>query len=343
VSSATTEWDQLVAAARQEKTLTIATYAGTGFRKTMDSFQDAFPGIQVEHSQFQSASRDFMPRLLAENQAGLYAWDVSTMPPHETLSSAKRANAIEPIRSSIIRPELLQDSTWWDGFEAAFNDPELKWGFAICRYREGQLWINTDVVKDGEITKFADLLDPKWKGKITGGDPRTKGSAYDPITAVRLNLGRDDIVEQFYKGQEVTVSTDARQLTESMVRGRYPIGLGAVDQVILADFQSQGLGNNLKRLPLPEIDYLNSGAQNMWLMTKAPHPNVAKLFINWVLTKEGSEIYSKNVGYNSRRADVAPVDPESAPLKGVKYVRIDLESLLDEIQKTEDISKEVLN
>jgi len=259
------------------------------------------------------------------------------------LSSVRKAGGLDPIRPALVVPELLSDATWVDGFDASFNDPDLKWGFAICRYREGQLWINTEVVKDGEITKFTDLLDPKWKGKIVGGDPRTKGSAYDPITAARLNLGRDDIVEQLYKGQEVTVGTDARQLTEFMVRGRFPIGLGAVDQVILGDFKSQGLGTQLKRLQLPEIDYLNSGSQNMWLMTKAPHPNAAKLFINWVLSKEGSEAYSRNVGYNSRRVDVAPVDPDIAPIKGVNYVRIDKESLLDEIQKTEDLAKSVLN
>src|SRR5215208_5766339 len=103
-SSPTAEWDKLVAAARQEKTLTIATYAGAGFRKTMEAFRDAFPGIEVEHSQFQSASRDFVPRLLAENAAGLYAWDVAHMPPHEMLASVRKAGGIDPIRPALIVP-----------------------------------------------------------------------------------------------------------------------------------------------------------------------------------------------------------------------------------------------
>ena len=110
----------------------------------MDAFRDAFPGIEVEHSQFQSASRDFVPRLLAESAAGLHAWDVAHMPPHEMLASVRKAGDLDPIRPALMRPELLSDSTWVDGFDASFNDPDLKWGFAICRYREGQLWINSE-------------------------------------------------------------------------------------------------------------------------------------------------------------------------------------------------------
>ena len=118
---------------------------------------------------------------------------------------------------------MLDDSKWVDGFEGGFSDIDKKWGYAICRYLENQLWVNTDMVNPDEFKSIDALLDPKWKGKILGGDVRTKGSAFLPITALRVSTGRDDFIEKFYKGQEVPLLTDTRELAEMMVRGRYPI------------------------------------------------------------------------------------------------------------------------
>src|SRR5579885_2014379 len=69
------EWDRLVAAARDEKVLSLASYSGIGYRRIVEAFQQAFPGITVEHQQFESSSRDYVPRLLQELKAGLYTWD----------------------------------------------------------------------------------------------------------------------------------------------------------------------------------------------------------------------------------------------------------------------------
>lgn len=59
-------------------------------------------------------------------------------------------------------------------------------------------------------------------------------------------------------------------------------------------------------------------------MNKAPHPNAAKLFVNWLLTREGQTIYSKTYGAQSARVDV-PTDylnPWSFRESGVKYVDV---------------------
>ena len=91
-----------------------------------------------------------------------------------------------------------------------------------------------------------ELLDPKWRGKIVGGDPRTKGSGFTPTTMMRVVTGSDDIVKKLWVDQEVMIGTDARQLAEFMVRGRFPIGIGAIERPILADFP------DLLTLPLGE-------------------------------------------------------------------------------------------
>lgn len=337
------DWAKLVDAAKAEGKLALATYSGTGFRVIAQAFQDAFPGITVEHSQFQSSSRDFVPRLLQEHKASLYTWDIATMPTQEMLRQARPANAIEPIRPLVVRPDLIEDKTWRDSYEGGFNDLEKRWGYTISRDVETQVWINTDMVKEGEITKLEDLLDPKWRGKMVGGDPRTKGSGFVPTTMMRVTTKSDDIVKKLWVDQEVVVGTDARQLTEQMVRGRYPVSVGAVDRRILADFRSQGLGHNLAPVPIPGIDYTNGGSNSMWLLSKAPHPNAAKLFVNWILMREPSEIWAKNAQSNSRRADVAAYDEEVAMKPGVSYLRSDAEEYLEEMGKSQEIAKALLN
>jgi iron(III) transport system substrate-binding protein len=337
------EWNALIEAAKKEGTLNLATYAGTGLRNVSQAFMDTYPGINVEHQQFQSSSRDFVPRLLPEQKAGLYAWDIATMPTQEMLRQVREAGGIDPIRPLIVKADLLDDKTWNDGFEGGFNDVEKKWGYSIGRDHDIQNWVNSDLVKDGEIRSLNDVLDPKWKGKICGGDPRTKGSGFTPSTIMRLRTGDDSLMKRLYVDQEVVVSADARQLTEGMVRGRFAIGLGAVDRRILADFQAQGLGKNIKIIEIPEVEYTNAANNTVWLLKNAPHPNAAKLWVNWILSKEGSTLWSKNAQVNARRLDVPVYDEVTYPKLGVEYMRSDDERLLPEMQRTQDIAKSLLD
>src|SRR5437870_3473434 len=227
------DWQKVVDDARKEGHLLIATYAGTGYRKVMDAFEAAYPGITVDQTPFQSSSRDFFPRYFQERQAGLYQWDIMLVPATEPLVQAVPVGAIDPIRPLIVRPDVLDDKNWSDGFEGGFLDKGKQYDYAITRSRSQSLWIDTNQVKEGEIKSYKDLLDPKWKGKILAGDLRTKGSGFWAGTALRIKTGSDDIIRQLWKDQDALLSTDARQLTEQMVRGTYPIGVGAISLSIL--------------------------------------------------------------------------------------------------------------
>src|SRR5712692_3440072 len=121
-AAATQTWDDGVAAARKEAVLSIATYAGTGYRKVMDDFEAAFPGVKVEQTGFQSSSRDFVPRLLQERTASLYLWDIAVMPSPEMLIQVHPVGGLDPIRPLIVHPEVLQDANWGDGFNGGFVD-----------------------------------------------------------------------------------------------------------------------------------------------------------------------------------------------------------------------------
>ncbi len=309
----------------------------------MDDFEAAYPGVKVEHTQFQSSSRDYVPRLLQERKANLYAWDVALMPAPEMLRQVKPNGGLAPIRPLLVHPEVVKDSNWMDGFESGFLDKDKGYNYAITRALSQSLWVDSNQVRDGEIKTFKDLLDPKWKGKILAGDPRTKGSGFNLATTLRLRVKDDSIIRQLWLDQEAVLNTDARQLTEQVARGRYAIGLGAISTPILQDMQALDVGKNVKWIPMQELDYLYSGSSILHYLESAPHPAAAKLFINWVLTKEGSTSFGKNIQDNSRRVDVEPFDPGVIPPKGQDFVLLDLEEILPEIEKSQEIAKAVLN
>ena len=93
------------------------------------------------------------------------------------------------------------------------------------------------------------------------------------------------------------------------------------------------MGRNVKFIDVPNAVYV-SAPFTVWMLNRVPHPNAAKLFANWVLTKEGQQLYSSNTTNNSRRTDVPVVDPANVTRAGESYFRSSSEKALPELQKT---------
>jgi len=337
-AATTPGWQPIAAAAKKEGKVVVNTFPGDGYKRALKAFTQAYPDIKLEHTSLHS--QDFAPRILQERQANLFTWDVATIPTSTALQVLRPAGVWDPIRPAIILPEAKDDAGWDGGFERGFavvKDRALTYGFIANR--GGGITFNTDQVKDGQLKAFGDLLDARWKGKLLLPDVRTMGDAFWPMTSVRLNLG-DDIIKRLFVDQEPVLSRDTRQIVEFMVRGRYPIALG-VNPLLLGQFQKQGLGKNLKLLHVPEMDTLNFSS-TLWLVNRAPHPNAARVFINWLLTKDGQVHWAKEVETNSRRVGIDPGNPQLLPPRGAKFFQVDAEENLPEVVKTQDIAKAVI-
>ena len=278
---------------------------------------------------------------MQERQANLYTWDVATIPTSTALQVLRPAGVWDPVRPAIIMPEVKDDAAWEGGFERGFalvKDRALAYGFVAAR--GAGITVNPDLVKDEQIKGLTDLLNPKWKGKLLLPDVRTMGDAFWPMTSARLNLG-DDIIKKLFVDQEPVLSRDTRQIAEFMVRGRYPIALG-VNPLLLSQFQKQGLGKNLSSSTSRRWTRVNSGSSTLWLVNRAPHPNAAKVFINWLLTKDAQVVWAREVETNSRRVGVEPGNPAVRGTQGGKLFQVDAEENLPEVVKTQDISKAVI-
>jgi iron(III) transport system substrate-binding protein len=332
------EWQQVVAAAKKDGKVVVNTFPGDGYKRALKAFTQAYPDIKLEHTSLHS--QDFAPRVMQERQASLFTWDVAMIPTSTALQVLRPAGVWDPVRPAIVLPEALDDAGWEGGFErgfAAVKDRAL--AYCFCAVRGAGITINTDLVKE-DIKGLTDLLNPRWKGKLLLPDVRTMGDSFWSMTSARLNLG-DDIIRKLFVDQEPALSRDTRQIAEFMVRGRYPIALG-VNPLLLSQFQKQGLGKNLKTLHFPEMDTVNSSSSVVWLVNRAPHPAGAKVFINWLLTKEAQVVWAREVETNSRRIGVEPGNPQIVVPRAAKLLQVDAEENLAEVVKTQDIAKAVI-
>jgi iron(III) transport system substrate-binding protein len=310
-----------VAAAKKEGKVAVNTFTGQSYGRVLKLFAQAYPEIKVDHTNLEPV--DFSPRIINERKAGVYTWDVATMPTSTALQVLRPAGVFDPVRPAIVAPDAKNDAHWRGGFEAGFLDRDRRLAYAFTLVRSVGIFVNADRVKDGEIKSIKDLLDPKWKGKIAISDPRAIGSTFWPLTIARLKVG-DEIMKQLLVDQEPVLSRDRNQLTEFMVRGRYPLAIG-LNALALRDFQAKGVGKNIRTLSLPEMDYQSS-----------------RVLISWLLMKDGQAAWAKELQTNSRFVGIEPGEPLTVVPAGLKLQQIDSEDLLPEVVKTQDLSKQLI-
>ena len=331
-------WDTVLAAARQEGTVAVAGGPGADYREAIMEFRTRYPDIQVEYQGLNA--RDMQARFYQEREAGQYLWDVLINGPTTFDITAKKQGDLVPLRPALMLPEVLDESAWFGGFQQAFLDSEKQYVFAFQAEVSAQVYVNRDIVPESELSTIQGLLDPRWKGKIAIDDPRFDGAGSGRIAAWSGLLG-DDFVRGFLR-QDLVLTRDQRQLAEWVVRGRYPIGVG-IGAGDLTRFQQEGVGVNVKPLggKTPEAWRLSSGFGVVRLADKAPHPNAAKVLVNWLLSKDGQTAWVTKAARASRRLDV-PQLPGISPDTAIDYYDIDREENLPLRDRAKELATEAL-
>ncbi len=136
------------------------------------------------------------------------------------------------------------------------------------------------------------------------GDPSIAGGANSWFTWMLEGiLGKEKGI-QFMKrlvNQNPLITRDERQLTEWVARGKYELGIGSSVSVPAKFIQ---MGAPIAFIDAKEPRSLSSGFGIVEAFKDAPHPNAAKLLLNWTLSREGSTIFSRTAEYPSTRSDV---------------------------------------
>jgi ABC-type Fe3+ transport system substrate-binding protein len=287
------EWDRVVAAARSEGQVTVAAFPLLSEKMSAAFKRDT--GIQLNFLGGNTAEQS--ARLDAEARAKNVTIDVLISGGRELLMM--RDNLLEPILPQLILPGV-QPNNFHDG-KHKFVDNAGQYLLQGASYVFGWVTVNTDIVKPGQIKIWQDLLDPKYRGKIAAYDVRFPGPGQGAATWL-YRLKGPQFFKDLYLGQQVKFSTENRSLMEGVVRGTAPILLGGIQievERFRANFENIGVV-----LPEDGPGYLTGGFSVIKQAKGVPHPNAAKVFNNWYMSKPGQEVYESIMLEVSRRIDV---------------------------------------
>jgi iron(III) transport system substrate-binding protein len=325
-------WDRTVEAAKKEGELNISGPSGRGWRDYMMKFQEAYPEIEVKITP--SAGRAFWPRVVKEYEVGQHLWDLRIGGTDNLSYKLKGQGYLDSVRDELILPEVTDPKNWWGGMDMVFVDKEKKYYFAFVLYEQTIAQYNKKIIP-GDLT-FEDILDPKWSGKITMAEPH--GGSSLSGSAVLYKVYGPQYIRKLVTDQKLVISKEPRQQLQWLISGRYPITFGLPTAAVVEYNKARGktgATDEIGRITGP-LTY-SHGVGAISLLAKRPHPNAARVFINWLLTKDAQTGLMKAVKLNSRRKDVPLGDPDAA----IDTSRIDeyFASQAEEMQGYQDKTK----
>jgi iron(III) transport system substrate-binding protein len=293
------QWNALVEAAKQEGTVVVSGPPTPEVRTQLGAaFKNRF-GIELEY--LGGRTSELMARLKVERAAGQYTVDAMVAGAQSAYTDAYPEKMLARIPPVLIHPDATDPTKWIKGSHW-YMDPEQQYILRISNYASLSLTTNTQFVRAEDITGFRDLLKPEYRGKISVYDPIRPGTGWNTANYLLRTLG-EDYVKALYQDQQPGVSNDNRVLADWMARGRYPISLGlGTDEI--ERLRKDGFPIVARRDFADAAGIVTAGFGLVMLLDPAPHPNAAKLFVNWMAMKEGNEVYNRAQVSASTRNDV---------------------------------------
>lgn len=326
------EWDKVLAAAKKEGTVAIMSDGGASLRDALVAGFGKAYGLNVEIIAGKGAQ--LAEKVLTEQRNGLFLNDVQHGGATTKITQLKPAGAYQPLELALIRKDIL-DPKFWNPGQPSWVDKEHTI-LNIEYSASGKLGINTNLVKPGELKSLRDLLDPKWKGKIIINDPTISGTGAKFIGVVAVTQGWD-IWREIAARQEPVIMRDEKLMVTWLAQGKYPVIISPKTEPM---FDAEQAGAPVADIDVKEAKYATGDTVSF--LKNAPHPNAAKLYINWLLSKEGQTIYHQAQGSWSARTDVVTDGVASKkPEPGVEYFNSNAEEFL--LGQTEQmrIAKEI--
>jgi iron(III) transport system substrate-binding protein len=284
--------------ARQEGKLTVFSSTGDpAISQVVAAFRAKYPYIEVSVPCCLNSPNDVTTRALAEIRSGRSSIGVI-----ETFVSG--LNALRQLRAltTFATPNSalqIASATDRDGY------------YISTRSNMRGVAINTKAIPPETAPKtWQDLLDPKWRGRITlaGGEAATGLLAYLQDTQPK------DYLEKFAAQKPRVVHVTARALAEMLIGGEVEIS-PTITRAHLAGAIAKGAP--VEFVPISPVVSISTA---LGLPAKSPSPHAAMLFIDFMTSAEGQQIYVKN-GYESlspafmkrEDANLTFVFPESDP------------------------------
>ena len=257
--------DLRVKAEAEGKLMMYATFTAADSKTLLDGFKQAYPKIDAAY--YRSNDAALMERFVNENRAGQNLCDVIVTTSFYGQNIKKRG---------LFAP---YDSPERKFFREGYKDPQAHWTSTYTNY--GAFGYNTRTVAKTSVPKsFNDLLKPEWKGQIA-----MEGRAYEWFGTTLKAMGEEKGMAYMRElAKQTELRTGRNLLAQLVAAGEFKGALSGYSQTFEV----------LKPAGAP-VDwvYLNPVFANIHptgIAAKAPHPNAARLFIDFVLSKRGQEV-----------------------------------------------------
>jgi putative spermidine/putrescine transport system substrate-binding protein len=291
----------LIAAAQQEGQLTVIAlpHDWLNYGQMIDAFKSKY-GLQVNELNPDAGSGDEVEAIKAnQGNLGPQAPDVIDVG-FAFGPQAKQDGLLQPYQVSV-----------WDTIPDSLKDPEGYWYgdyYGVMSFE-----VNTSIVKNPP-QDWNDLLKSDYKGQVAlAGDPRTSSQAINAVYAAALASGGS--ADNAGPGLDFFAKLNSAGNFVPVIAKQGTIAQGETPIVIRWDYLALGDRDSLKGNPNIQVSVPPSGILGgvyvQAISAFAPHPNAAKLWMEYLYSDEGQLIWLSGYGHPIRYNDL--VNREAIP------------------------------
>ncbi|MBX9759729.1 MAG: extracellular solute-binding protein [Beijerinckiaceae bacterium] len=300
VSAQASDDAALLAAARKEGTVLWYTtlIVNQAILPLKAAFEKKYPGVTLQFVRNDEAPTAI--RLMNEAKGGRPQADIfDGLSVMETLRRAGLVAPYTPPTASQFPMQMKDKDGYWTAI--------LLYVFAPG--------VNTSMVPEAERPKtYDDLLNPRWKGKMAW-NPGSVAGAIGFVGAVLLSRGEVEgmrYLEALAKQDIVNIEASSRAILDQVIAGEYPMGLMCFNNHTIISALKGAPSDWLRIEPIPvAFDAVS-------VLKDAPHPNAARLLINFLTSQEGQTVL-RAANYipamNGVEALAPGLKPETAGIK----------------------------
>jgi ABC-type Fe3+ transport system substrate-binding protein len=270
-------------------------------RPVTAAFEKKYPGIKVRATR--ANATEVAVKILNESRAGRVQSDI--FDGTTTVGPLKKEGYVLKWLPDVAK-DYPADEKDPDGYWIANNLFIITPGF------------NTGLVPRGSEPKtYQDLLDPKWRGKLAWNGFPTSSGMGGFIGTVLAEMGPDKgkaYLGALAKQNVANLRGSAREVLDQVIAGEYSVALQIFNHHAVISAKKGAPVDWIKMEPATETLSVVSIHKN------APHPNAAKLLVDFITSKEGQQVF-RDADYIPAHPDVPALEPTLKPKEGKFRVR----------------------
>jgi len=301
---------------------------GVDYQNAIGAFQESFPKIKLVY--VPGSGSNNAQRLVTERRAEKFLADLFIGGSGTLIEVLFGGNLLEPIPPQLMLPEVKDTSGWYNN-KHTYADAKGEYVFMMQGNVNTNLAAyNTKLTKIEGLKSYLDLLNPKWKGKMVAYDPRARGHIQNVRSLYHNPKLGGEFFRRFFTEMDVTLSRDQRLMIDWLAQGKFQLSIFSTNNDV-RDARKKGLPVDLIDA-LDDESYMSGGFGHVAVVDKAPHPQATKVFLNWLLSKEGQLKWQEKSDNNSLRTDIPKnmlSDPAAIAKENGRYMNTSLPQFQD--------------